>query len=399
MSTALPMAHLTPEQLVSASIMRLTGSARNAFFAVLAMMAPVVITDQIGTAATDGERLLFNPSFLRSLTAAERDGVVVHEVLHAALLHVTRRDDRQPLPWNIACDIVVNGMVLSDDQLALPRGALRDPRLEHLPVEEVYEVLIRRGDSRRDDLNIRDLRPDLRGLTPGQARSAGGHAMVRPEPMDPQVRRQIEQRWQVAVARASVIGTRRGTLPTTVQRHFGRLLAPQVDWRTRLWQYMARTPDDFSGFDRRHLWDGLYLEELQEESVSVDVCVDTSGSITPELLDGFMSEVRGITNAYHRVIVRLFYCDAECHGPFPIPPGSSKLPPAIGGGGTSFRPFFEAVSANPAEHPVASRVLVYLTDGDGDFPEKDPGIPCLWVVTPGGLEERHFPFGDVVRMT
>ena len=44
-------------------------------------------------------------------------------------------------------------------------------------------------------------------------------------------------------------------------------------------------------------------------------------------------------------------------------------------------------------------VAVYLTDGDGPFPSVAPNYPVLWIVTPGGIDEETFPFGDVVRMS
>jgi predicted metal-dependent peptidase len=41
---------------------------------------------------------------------------------------------------------------------------------------------------------------------------------------------------------------------------------------------------------------------------------------------------------------------------------------------------------------------VYLTDGYGSFPTEEPRVPVLWVVTPGGLADEQFPFGEVVRL-
>jgi predicted metal-dependent peptidase len=43
-------------------------------------------------------------------------------------------------------------------------------------------------------------------------------------------------------------------------------------------------------------------------------------------------------------------------------------------------------------------VIVYLTDGFGDFPLEPPKLPVLWVVTPGGLAPEGFPFGEVVSL-
>jgi predicted metal-dependent peptidase len=395
MPHTMPASAFTAEQLVSASLMRLGGSDRSPFFASLAMMAPVVITDDIDTAATDGERLYFNAAFLRGLKPAERDGVLLHEVLHAALLHVTRRDRRDPLLWNIACDIVVNGMVAEDPRLRLPHGCIFDTTLQHLPVEEVYELLRKQHQPARTRHFIQDLRPDLASSEGEPACQAGDSPHGS---MTDQRRRSIEKTWGVAVSRAASIAQQRGSLPAGVERQFGSLLAPKVDWRTRLWQYLVRTPDDFTGFDRRLVWSGLYLEQLEGESVCVDVCVDTSGSIQQTQLCQFLAEVRGIVNAYDHIQARLFYADAMCHGPFTLSKADQGMPRAVGGGGTDFNPFFAAVAANPPARPDTDRVLVYLTDGFGNFPQTPPEHPCLWVVVPSGLPEASFPFGEVVRM-
>lgn len=374
------------ERFVSGSLMRLATSDRNPFFGALALMAPLEFTDQIETAATDGERLLFNPAFLAALGPEERDGLIVHEVLHAALLHVPRRGSRDPLLWNIACDIVVNGMVASDSRLRLPPGAVRDSKLEHLQVEEVYELIIRQRGTVAYHLGMPDLRPDL-------GSGAGG-------PLgDPEARRELERRWSEITARAAMVSRTRGELPEAIERQIGSLLRPKVDWRTRLWQFLVRTPDDYGGFDRRMMWQGLYLEHLESEQVFVDICVDTSGSIVGDQLDAFLAEVRGILHAYHRIEVRLFYADAACHGPFPLSKADQGLPRPIGGGGTDFSPFFEAIASERRDNPDACRVLVYLTDGEGHFPSEHPTLPCLWVVTPGGAADSAFPFGEVLRMT
>ena len=86
---------------------------------------------------------------------------------------------------------------------------------------------------------------------------------------------------------------------------------------------------------------------------------------------------------------------AEAYGSYSLK-ADSKIPRPIGGGGTSFVPFFEKVSANRRWH--TSGVCVYLTDGYGTFPDDPPTLPVLWVVTPGGLELEEFPFGEAVRL-
>ena len=86
--------------------------AKNPFFATLALFAHLEWREEIATAATDGRDIVFNPAFAATLTPAEFQAVLLHEVLHCALLHVMRRASREPELWNIAADIVVNGMII-----------------------------------------------------------------------------------------------------------------------------------------------------------------------------------------------------------------------------------------------------------------------------------------------
>ena len=127
------------DSLLTACLLRLR--MNSPFFATLSLFAPVVFSREIDTAATDGYKVFLNPEFFEGLIPAERDGVFLHEVLHAALLHVQRRGFREGERWNIAADIVVNGMIAELEYAKLPSGALRDEKLQHLRVEEIYDLL------------------------------------------------------------------------------------------------------------------------------------------------------------------------------------------------------------------------------------------------------------------
>ncbi|HEY9740730.1 MAG TPA: VWA-like domain-containing protein, partial [Coleofasciculaceae cyanobacterium] len=186
-----------------------------------------------------------------------------------------------------------------------------------------------------------------------------------------------------------------GNIPAGMQRELGALTQAQLDWRSYLWRYLVRTPTDFTGFDRRFIGRKLYLEALEGESVQVFVAIDTSGSVGDREMRLFLSEVQGILNAYPHLICELYYADAEAYGPYSLK-ADNEIPRPVGGGGTSFVPFFEKVSENQDWH--SSGVCVYLTDGHGTFPQEPPALPVLWVVTPGGLDLTRFPFGEAVRL-
>ena len=136
------------------AVLRIRGD--HPFFGTLALFAELRVSEEVETAQTDGKTLWFNPLFVDNLSSVQLCGLVVHELLHAALQHVVRRREREATIWNIAADIVVNGMIRSDTHYELPEGGVEDRELAHLSVEEIYEQL-KTGKLPRPSIRLIDL--------------------------------------------------------------------------------------------------------------------------------------------------------------------------------------------------------------------------------------------------
>jgi len=402
------------QRLISASLLRLR--TRSPFFATLALFTRFIPSQRIPIAATNGIDIFFNPDYLQSLPTRQQDGLLLHEVLHAALLHVFRRGVREKLTWNIAADIVVNGTIAQQKTFELPPNAIRDPSLEHLSVEEIYELLLQQQHSHQltnpdllDNFGNADSEEETSIPNPqsipqeslteddGNQASTANSQPSDKDSLAEAKKAELEVYWQNARQQAVLIAetTQQGTLPAGMERELGALKQAQLDWRSYLWRYLVKTPTDFTGFDRRFIGRGMYLETLEGESVKVYVAVDTSGSISPENLQMFLSEVQGILSAYPHLEGELYYADAAIYGPYEIDP-NTPLPQPEGGGGTSFIPFFQKIEDR--WDGISQGVCIYLTDGYGSFPEVSPSLPVLWVVTAGGLGLGQFPFGEAVRL-
>ncbi|MGL5192845.1 MAG: DUF2201 family putative metallopeptidase, partial [Chroococcales cyanobacterium] len=77
------------QKRISASLLRLR--IKSPFFATLALFTHFQATEKVPTMATNGKDIFVNETFVRSLEPLEVDGLLLHEVLHAALLHCLRR--------------------------------------------------------------------------------------------------------------------------------------------------------------------------------------------------------------------------------------------------------------------------------------------------------------------
>ena len=364
------------------------------FFAALSLYAEIDFSNEVQLAATNGKKIIFNPITYIQLPPSERDGVFLHELLHMALLHHLRRGVRDHYIFNIAADIVVNGMIVNEGNFKIPKYGIRDEDLEHLSVEEVYELIIK--NKKKYNLNLVDLINDEKDSEDKDSQGKGNDLKTGISDLNTEA--EIRNYWKQAINDAKLItkGSSEKSLPESFERNFGEVLEPEIDWKTKLWNFLVRTPTDFGEFDRRLIYSGLYLENLEGESINVFCCIDTSGSISNYEISKFMREIKGIINAYPNLNCRLWYADHECYGPYNID-SMENVPKPKGGGGTDFEPFFKDITKK--EFNNNEGVCIYLTDGYGYFPEKEPDLPVLWVVIPGGAEQEYFPFGEIVKLT
>jgi predicted metal-dependent peptidase len=121
----------------------------------------------------------------------------------------------------------------------------------------------------------------------------------------------------------------------------------------------------------------------------IAVAVDTSGSISNDVLNTFGAEIKGIFDFARPTEVHVIYCDSEVQHVDVFKQGEELHFELHGGGGTSSKPPFEYI----AEQGITPEVLVYLTDLEGPFP--DPAeFPVLWC----SIEDHEAPFGKTIHI-
>lgn len=361
------------------------------FFAALMMFSKIIPAKVIDTAATDGKDIFVNEDFIQSLNSSQQNALLLHEVLHVALLHIVRLGNRDQYTWNIAADIVVNDLIKRNTSFDLPTGAILEPQYQDMSVEEIYEKLldpVKQKEIQAFNL-MQDLMPEKsNGLKDYEKDKISSYWQEKIEV----IKRDISENQNDSDNNAQ------GCIPLGMEREIICILDPEIDWKIALWKYVSKTPSDFDDLDRRFVYRGLYLEGLLTDSLSVSVCIDTSGSVSSKLLEQFTAELMGIIRCYPHVKVDLYYADADLYGPVELI-NTTKIPQPQGFGGTSFKPFFHSLEKNNNFLNSSPKLSVYLTDGYGDFPEQEPHDPILWVVPRDGLKSSEFPYGEVIRIS
>jgi len=209
---------------------------------------------------------------------------------------------------------------------------------------------------------------------------------------------EMEKEWERRLVQAATSAKMQGSVPGCVEALVQDLVNPKVPWQQILERFIDQTSaNDYSWNkpDRRFLPDDIVLPDLHDETLGeVVIAVDTSGSIygVPEVVSSFQSEINSLIARCKPTKVSVIQCDAaitdvqEYHDQSPI-----ELT-LRGGGGTDFRPVGEEI----LRRGIDPRVVIYLTDLEGSFPDVAWPFPTIWCVY--NNERLTAPFGDTVHI-
>ncbi len=345
------------------------------------------------TAATDGYNIFVNSRFFAGLSEEESLAVLAHEVLHCILGHMDRRGERHLFGWNVAIDLATN-LLLVERGFKLPAGSLCKGKFKGMTAEDIYDRIpaerrrIYLADGRLDESKKAglDVHLDPNGILGRQFRGSDF-------PTEYERRR----------LRSYLAGELRSKLP----RHAAGWIAQEIDllgraripWREILARFIQGIRlDDYCmyPFNKKHVWQGLCLPSMRTPGPAhIVVAVDTSGSMEDDTLASLLAEIDSLRSLI-TCSMTLIQCDdairsIKHYEAWEVASADFRRLRFKGRGGTSLVPPFEWIITQGKENPILPDALVYFTDGFGDFPDREPPIPCLWIVPEEGLKE--FPFG------
>lgn len=386
--------------------------------------------------------LYWSEKFVKECTERELMGVVAHEVLHVALLHMERGEGKDREIFNIANDLVVNDVLQCDDFILPKCGMLPDKQSHTFEIfgttiekinekssEEIYDELYRlapeikyclymmggSGDGQGSEDGDKPKKP--KGMSgddvedgKGKLKQIDNHIYGKFDDGSEEVegqdtgRMKIDrsQKWKKIVAEAAQLAKQQGKLPAGLERRIEGILDSKMNWKQRLYKYVvAQLPYDYSWNkpNKRGAGLGIYLPETVKESVHIVVSIDTSGSVGGEELREFLSELVAIGTAFINIKMDIIICDAEVHETYQLTRDNVEdimAMPISGGGGTDHVPIYDYVRENIHD----CKVLINFTDGFTSFPS-DPenlAFESLWVINKHGCDESHIPFGEYIKL-
>lgn len=356
------------------------------FFGTLALRLRPIPDESVETACTNGEYIKYNPKWFLRLREQERIGLIAHEVMHVALFHMIRRDNRDSVRWNIAGDYVINGALLKS-KFILPHTELIDSQYDDMSTDNVYALLpedIKDGTGPGDILLVSSDDP-----------GGCGSVIDHPSVSDGSAAGKFEAEIEVAVQQAADIAKAMGKLPGHLQTLIEKALAPKVDWKMTLAQFLrANNKSDFTWIkpNRRFISRGLYMPALHTPCLEeIAVAVDTSGSVSEDELLQFTGEITSILHDTNPERIHFLQCDTEVRSDEEYTRESLPLKITYKGrGGTAFSPVTKYITE---KHPGVA-ALVYLTDLESNDFGDQPSYPVLWITT----ASTEAPYGQVIQI-
>ncbi len=379
---------------------------RSPFFARLLLHLPFGFAP-CGTAYTDMKKIVFDPAFIQDMSDEELRFVLLHELYHCVLGHVTRRQERMAGLYNIACDIVVNSLLL--ENLLLDTFSVKGTEVMHLApdgkegrlytAEEVYRMLLKTGEN-----------PDGSDptSTPGMGDFCSGPGIDTHQPWDTITTLQshaLTDLWEHHIKQAATAGSPSCSgIPAHWERHLDSIRHhPYADWRQILREVLKSDSHDFtfSVPDRRYSTEEFILPSLQESddrqrADRLWFAIDTSGSVSDKALEAACGEILSALDQIHHLTGWVSYFDTEVTRPVPFEDDTvfTNAQP-VGGGGTCFHAVLEAMPAYfPEELPA---MVLFLTDGYAPIPKETLalGVPVVWIIL---NSEENPSWGTVIHV-
>ena len=373
---------------VKISIMR---NPQFAFWSGVMMLGRTRVVDDLPTAATNGRDEMYGREFIKELDDKELAFVVLHETMHKVYRHLfiwRKLYDEDAQLANMACDYVINLELVDMDKnnsvIAMPvkngkRIGLLDEQFRGMNSKQVFDLL---KQEEKDGKGRRGA---------GDGEGAGGfdeHDWKGAKELTDKEKSELERDVdagirQGLIAQQKIAGKGAGGM----SRELGDLLAPQVNWKEALREFVKSTmrggdTSSWRRVNRRFLHTGVYMPTLISERVGhLVVGIDTSGSIGGQELNDFLAEVQGIAKDVKPEKIDLLYWDCEVAGHEEYDTNAldnivTSTQPK-GGGGTDP----SCMIGYMQEKAIRPDAIIILTDGYiGDSWGVEWNAPVLWVV-------------------
>jgi predicted metal-dependent peptidase len=386
---------------------------RHPFFGNMATRLRILAADEwLPTAAVDGRNLYYNTQFFNAMDNKEIEFVIAHEILHCVFDHLGRREERNPMLYNIAADYIVNNLLVRDRIGTKPRivNCFQDFKYDTWTSEEVYDDLFEEAKKNGEEFlkelgEMLDEHLDMEGDDDGEGNGEGngegkdsngnGTSKSKPKYSKEEMKKIKDEIKEGMLSAAQAAGA--GNTPGEIARMIKELTEPKMNWRELLRQQIQSTIRNdytFSRPSRKGQMTGAILPGMNfEETIDLCICLDMSGSIGDDQAKDFLGEIKGIMDEYKDYRIKLWCFDTKVYNEqdFSADGGDDLLDYEIfGGGGTDFMVNWTYMKDND----IVPKKFIMFTDGYAWDSWGDPEYcDTIFIIHSNSNKSLEGPFG------
>lgn len=330
----------------------------------------ILMNEDIDTAATDGRKIYFSSKFLEGLSHAETIFVLLHELLHIILMHPLRKENRDIRVFNIACDIVINDILisygLSYESLLIIKGEQFDIDGTKYTSEDVYSMLP------KELVYVGFDNHTLWGkLTETYIKNHLDYVM----------KKGINENLKDSFSRKLV--------------HEENKYQSKIAWRRVLQKYIKRINNDytFQRFDKR--FSDVLIPDISVQDLMLSdvwILIDVSGSMSDLIIQRVFKETIQMIHSVEHIDAKVSFFSTKVTTPVSVKSTRDMI--ALKDkiettGGTSFHEIFKSLGNHfKTKKP---KLLIIMTDGFGEVRASyQPDMPVIWILS----EDNQMPFGE-----
>lgn len=369
---------------------------KHPFFGSLVYQHEMEITESVDTAAASADnRMLFNPRFVEKVDPDQLVFLVAHEVMHIVFAHAQRRGNRDHELFNIACDAVINEILISERVGTFIEGGVRMQGAEKETSENIYKVLAqnsspgegnesggnrKRGEGKgyEGQLSIKDLPEEVAQKTDAEVKAAIAEGKLK-------------------LGQAAAMARMQGKMSGALAGIIDKLLESKLPWYQILERYMVGKADQRYNWSRPHRrrLNIAYMpsRERYPSMGEIVVGIDVSGSISDREVSQFLGHCKAIFDLCHPKKIYVVYCTTEIEAVDEFDSSEEVVPRKNRWCGGTHMP---AIMDWIKDKGIDPDVCVTFTDGETPFPN-DNQVPCdlVWVFSTN-IKPYSDPHGEVI---
>jgi predicted metal-dependent peptidase len=339
------------------------------------------------TACVDGVRMWNNPKFFMDLDEDERIFLILHEIMHIALMHMVRQGNRHGKIWNYAGDYVIN-LILVDAGYKMPKMGLLDQRFRDMDTEQIYDILYMEYSKKWDQLGgkLDDHIPAVPGIR---------NDIRVPSDEDLQgVAADIADILVQAQTQAEAAGDDPGMFPGAGLVAVKGIIDPKLPWELILQNYLDEyNKDDYTMHrPNRRFRPDFYLPTCRSEAIcNLTIAVDASVSVADHEFSYFIDEIIMIQERMLPDEITLITFDTKVRQVDEITHNTDILKEIEfkARGGTQLDDLMKYLD----EHKPT--VALIFSDGEFSIPKKPDETDVIWIIHDDPKWEC--PYGEVVH--